>query len=59
MTSNGNKAPGFARRASGSILRGVGAGTVGTLAMDVLLYRRYRHAGGTDDFCRLGVFRGS
>jgi hypothetical protein len=29
-----------------SILRGVAASALGTLAMDGLLYRRYRHAGG-------------
>jgi hypothetical protein len=50
MTSTGNRATGSARRARGLILRGVGAGTVGTLAMDILLYRRYRHAGGKDPF---------
>jgi hypothetical protein len=34
----------------GSIARGVVAGTVGTLAMDTLLYRRYRRDGGTEAF---------
>jgi hypothetical protein len=31
-----------------SILRGVAASAFGTLAMDTLLYRRYRHGGGGD-----------
>jgi hypothetical protein len=33
-----------------SIVRGVAAGAVGTLAMDALLYRRYRKAGGRSAF---------
>ena len=33
-----------------AILRGLGAGALGTLAMDTLLYRRYRDAGGEADF---------
>ena len=33
-----------------SILRGVAASAVGTLAMDALLYRRYRHGGGSAGF---------
>ena len=33
-----------------SILRGVAASAVGTLAMDALLYRRYRHGGGSAAF---------
>jgi hypothetical protein len=33
-----------------SVLRGVAAGAVGTLAMDTLLYRRYRRGGGDDAF---------
>jgi hypothetical protein len=41
---------GAARRSIGSIMRGVGAGVLGTLAMDVLLYRRYRHHGGDAGF---------
>ena len=32
------------------ILRGVAASTVGTLAMDASIYRRYRHDGGTEPF---------
>ena len=34
----------------GSVVRGVAAGTVGTLAMDSLLYRRYQRDGGTEAF---------
>ena len=34
----------------GSIIRGAVASTVGTLAMDVSLYRRYRHDGGNAPF---------
>jgi hypothetical protein len=34
----------------GSAIRGVGAGALGTLAMDSLLYGRYRRAGGESDF---------
>jgi hypothetical protein len=33
-----------------SILRGVAASALGTLAMDALLYRRYRHGGGDAAF---------
>lgn len=33
-------------------LRGAIAGAVGTAAMDLLLYRRYRRGGGTDPFWR-------
>jgi hypothetical protein len=33
-----------------SMIRGVAASAVGTLAMDTLLYRRYRHDGGTAAF---------
>jgi hypothetical protein len=33
-----------------SIIRGVAASAVGTLAMDALLYRRYRHDGGKASF---------
>ncbi len=33
-----------------SILRGVGASALGTLAMDASLYRRYRHGGGNAAF---------
>jgi hypothetical protein len=33
-----------------SIVRGVSASAVGTLAMDTLLYRRYRHGGGRSPF---------
>jgi hypothetical protein len=33
-----------------STLRGVAASALGTLAMDALLYRRYRHGGGTAAF---------
>jgi hypothetical protein len=36
--------------ALGSITRGVAASAVGTLAMDTLLYRRYRHDGGEAPF---------
>jgi hypothetical protein len=35
---------------AGSIVRGVEASAVGTLAMDTLLYRRYRHDGGGSGF---------
>jgi len=34
----------------GSIIRGVDASAVGTLAMDTLLYRRYRNSGGESAF---------
>jgi hypothetical protein len=34
----------------GAIGRGLAAGAVGTLAMDVLLYARYRRGGGNRDF---------
>jgi hypothetical protein len=34
----------------GSIVRGVEASALGTLAMDTLLYRRYRRDGGTSGF---------
>ena len=37
-------------RAVDSILRGVAASALGTLAMDALLYRRYRHGGGDAAF---------
>ena len=33
-----------------SVIRGVDASAVGTLAMDTLLYRRYRGAGGRTAF---------
>jgi hypothetical protein len=33
-----------------SVLRGAAASAVGTLAMDALLYRRYRHGGGNAAF---------
>jgi hypothetical protein len=39
-----------ARRSIGSIVRGVGASALGTLAMDASLYRRYRHDGGNTGF---------
>lgn len=34
----------------GSVVAGVVAGAVGTLAMDLVWYRRYRRGGGTDSF---------
>jgi len=34
----------------GAVLRGLVAGTVGTLAMDALLYWRYKRGGGQDSF---------
>jgi len=34
----------------GAVVRGAVAGTVGTLAMDLVWYRRYRHGGGDDSF---------
>jgi hypothetical protein len=34
----------------GAVLRGVAAGAVGTLAMDLVWYARYRRAGGEDSF---------
>lgn len=34
----------------GTVLRGVAAGAVGTLAMDLVWYRRYRRGGGEDSF---------
>ena len=37
--------------------RGLAAGAVGTLAMDVLLYARYRRGGGKSNFPALGVLR--
>ena len=39
-----------AQRSIGSIVRGVGASALGTLAMDASLYRRYRQDGGDTDF---------
>jgi hypothetical protein len=33
-----------------SLIRGVAAGSAGTLAMDTLLYRRYHHSGGQSGF---------
>ncbi|NIK61360.1 hypothetical protein BJY22_007077 [Kribbella shirazensis] len=36
----------------GAVTRGLLAGTVGTLAMDALLYLRYRKDGGKDGFPR-------
>jgi hypothetical protein len=39
-----------ARRSIGSIVRGVGASALGTLAMDASLYRRYRNDGGDAAF---------
>jgi hypothetical protein len=38
------------RSAFGSLVRGVDAGALGTLAMDTLLYRRYQDGGGTSPF---------
>jgi hypothetical protein len=40
----------FPARAAGSIVRGVEASALGTLAMDTLLYRRYRRDGGETGF---------
>ena len=34
----------------GAVVRGAVAGAIGTLAMDTLLYLRYRRGGGTDSF---------
>ncbi|MEV4349505.1 hypothetical protein AB0J83_34020 [Actinoplanes sp. NPDC049596] len=34
----------------GAVVRGLVAGAIGTLAMDTLLYRRYRRGGGQDSF---------
>ena len=34
----------------GAVTRGLVAGTIGTMAMDALLYWRYRRGGGKDDF---------
>ena len=34
----------------GSLVRGIAAGAVGTLAMDLFLYRRYRHGVGSAGF---------
>jgi hypothetical protein len=42
------RGPGIGRRA----LRGAIAGAIGTAAMDLLLYRRYRRGGGKDSFLR-------
>ena len=39
----------------GSIIRGGTASAVGTLAMDTLLYRRYRAGGGESDFLAWNV----
>jgi hypothetical protein len=39
-----------ARDAVSSIVRGIGASALGTLAMDTLLYRRYHDAGGHSTF---------
>ena len=38
------------RTTLGGIVRGAAAGALGTLAMDLLLYSRYRRGGGTDQF---------
>jgi hypothetical protein len=43
-------AAGIAMRALGSMIRGVDASALGTLAMDTLLYRRYRASGGRTAF---------
>jgi hypothetical protein len=40
----------LARRSIDSIVRGVGASALGTLAMDASLYRRFRHDGGNAAF---------
>ncbi|AGZ42877.1 hypothetical protein [Actinoplanes friuliensis] len=36
----------------GAVVRGLVAGAVGTLAMDALLYARYRHGGGQENWRR-------
>ncbi|GAA1120434.1 hypothetical protein GCM10009630_17730 [Kribbella jejuensis] len=36
----------------GAVVRGLIAGTVGTMAMDALLYAEYRHGGGKTEFGR-------
>ena len=43
-------ASGIAMRTLGSMIRGVDASALGTLAMDTLLYRRYRDGGGRTAF---------
>jgi hypothetical protein len=50
MTWVGRRPTGVARHAVGSIVRGVAASAVGTLAMDASLYRSYRHDGGNANF---------
>jgi hypothetical protein len=48
------RGPGIGRRA----IRGAIAGAVGTAAMDLFLYRRYRRGGGKDPFLRWELAEG-
>jgi hypothetical protein len=50
MTTRRGRRTESAHYAIGSIVRGVGASALGTLAMDASLYRRYRHDGGNEPF---------
>ena len=50
MTTRRGRRTEPAQRSIGSIVRGVGASALGTLAMDASLYRRYRQDGGDTDF---------
>ena len=50
MTTRRGRRTEAAQHSIGSILRGVGASALGTLAMDALLYRRYRRDGGDTAF---------
>jgi hypothetical protein len=52
MTRVGNQPTELAHRLIGSIIRGVAASALGTLAMDASLYRGYRHDGGNAAFPR-------
>ena len=45
------------RATLGSVTTVIAASALGTLAMDVTLYRRYRHDGGKATFVALGLLR--
>jgi hypothetical protein len=50
MSSGGNRTTGLAQRSIDLLVRGVGAGALGTLTMDLWLYRAYRDGGGEEAF---------
>jgi hypothetical protein len=50
MRSTGSRTTGLARRSIDRVVRGVGAGALGTLTMDLWLYRAYRDGGGGEGF---------